>query len=49
MTDPEALTQRATVISGFRCADDYQVIWHGKERGRQTEALNARLHDERES
>jgi len=41
MSDDEALTLRATAIGGIRCADDYQVIWRGKERGRQTEALNA--------
>jgi hypothetical protein len=41
MTNDEALTLCATVIGGIRCADDYQVIWRAKERGRQTEALNA--------
>jgi hypothetical protein len=41
MSDDEALTLCATLIGGIRCADYYQVIWRGKERGRQTEALSA--------
>ncbi|SIO67773.1 hypothetical protein SAMN05443247_11879 [Bradyrhizobium erythrophlei] len=34
MSDDETLTMRATAIGGFRCADDYQAMWPGKERGR---------------